>query len=76
MANESRDPNKLAVFEKGIDGHCLNAYAYFKEDMPDITEKLKYLDTDSEFVKVTFDDGSVEYFAKSDPKLQEVLNES
>jgi DNA polymerase-1 len=32
MANESRDKNKLAIFEKGIDGHCLNAYAYFKDE--------------------------------------------
>jgi len=33
MANESRDPNKIAVFDKGIDGHCLNAYAYFKDEL-------------------------------------------
>ena len=32
MANESKDENKIAIFEKGIDGHCLNAYGYFKAE--------------------------------------------
>lgn len=32
----TRDPNKLAVYEKGYDGHCLRAYYYFKDQMPDI----------------------------------------
>lgn len=32
----TKDPNKLAVYEKGMDGHCFNAYNYFKDEMPDI----------------------------------------
>lgn len=32
----TRDSNKLAVYEKGFDGHCLRAAYYFKELMPDI----------------------------------------
>jgi hypothetical protein len=32
----TKDPNKLAVFIDGFDGHCLNTYNYFKELMPDI----------------------------------------
>jgi len=32
IANESEDPNKLNIFLKGIDGHSLNAYGYFKEE--------------------------------------------
>lgn len=32
----TRDPNKLKVYIDGYDGHCLRAYAYFKEQMPDI----------------------------------------
>jgi len=32
IANESKDPNKVNVFLKGIDGHCLNAYGYFKDE--------------------------------------------
>lgn len=32
----SDDPNKKRIFTEGIDGHCLNAYAYYKDQMPDI----------------------------------------
>ena len=34
----SNDPNKKRIFTEGIDGHCLNAYAYYKDQMPDIDE--------------------------------------
>ena len=33
IANLSRDTNKCAVFLQGMDGHCLNAYVYFKEEV-------------------------------------------
>lgn len=32
----TKDPNKLRVYLNGFDGHCLRAYAYFKDQMPDI----------------------------------------
>lgn len=32
IANESQDQNKLNIFLKGIDGHSLNAYGYFKDE--------------------------------------------
>lgn len=32
----TRDPNKLKVYIDGYDGHCLRAFAYFPERMPDI----------------------------------------
>ena len=32
----TRDPNKLKVYIDGYDGHCLRAYAYFQDQMPDI----------------------------------------
>ena len=32
----TKDPNKLAVYEKGYDGHSLRAYTYWSEYMPDI----------------------------------------
>lgn len=32
----TRDPNKLAVYTQGFDGHSLRAYAYYTEQMPDI----------------------------------------
>ena len=34
----TKDPNKLKVYEDGYDGHCLRAYAYFKDQMPDIRQ--------------------------------------
>ncbi len=30
----SRDPNKLKVYIDGFDSHCVNAYAYFSDQMP------------------------------------------
>lgn len=44
----TKDPNKLAVYTKHYDGHCLRAYAYFRDQMPDITEELKGVKPDSE----------------------------
>jgi len=32
IANESKDPNKVNIFLRGIDGHSLNAYGYFKDE--------------------------------------------
>jgi DNA polymerase-1 len=32
----TRDPNKLKVYLDGYDGHCLRAYSYFSDLMPDI----------------------------------------
>ena len=33
IASLSRDTNKCNVFLEGLDGHCLNAYGYFKEEV-------------------------------------------
>ncbi len=33
MASLSRDTNKCAVFTDGLDGHCLNALGYFREEV-------------------------------------------
>ena len=34
----TKDPNKLKVYTDGFDGHCLRAYYYWKEQMPDIQQ--------------------------------------
>lgn len=34
----SDDPMKKKPFTEGVDGHCLNAYGYFKDQMEGITE--------------------------------------
>jgi len=36
----SRDPNKLKVYIDGYDSHCVNAYAYFSDEMPDIVDTV------------------------------------
>ena len=37
----TKDPNKLKVYTDHYDGHCLRAYFYFKDKMPDITQELE-----------------------------------
>jgi DNA polymerase-1 len=37
----TKDPNKLKVYLDGYDGHCLRAYSYFKDQMPDITDDVE-----------------------------------
>jgi len=32
----TKDPNKLKVYTDGYDGHCLRAYSYYPDQMPDI----------------------------------------
>ena len=34
------DPNKIKVYTQGYDSHCLAAYSYFKDDMPDIEDTI------------------------------------
>jgi len=41
MANESKDRNKISIFQDEIDAHCLNAIGYFPEEIPDIIEELE-----------------------------------
>jgi len=36
----TKDPNKLKVYTDGYDGHCLRAYSYFGESMPDIVNTV------------------------------------
>jgi DNA polymerase-1 len=37
----TKDPNKLRVYLDGYDGHCLRAFAYFKDQMPDIQDTVE-----------------------------------
>lgn len=59
----TRDPNKLAVYLDGYDGHCLRAHSYFSAQMPDIvipTEPEKH-----EYFEVLFSSGK-KYMLGSD----------
>lgn len=64
----TKDKNKLKVYTDHYDGHCLRAYSYWKELMPDITKQLDKLDTTEQIYKVTYDDGSVKYLTESEIK--------
>jgi len=33
LANLSKDKNKLAIFQQGLDSHCFNSYGYYKEEI-------------------------------------------
>jgi len=33
LANLSKDKNKLAIFQDGLDSHCFNSYGYYKDEI-------------------------------------------
>ena len=66
----TKDPQKLLVYTDNYDGHCLRSFSYYKEQMPDIEEKMKYADRDCKYFKVTHDDGTIEYFCEEDPMFK------
>lgn len=41
----TKDPNKLKVYTDGYDGHCLRAYSYFGNQMPDIINTVKSINS-------------------------------
>jgi DNA polymerase-1 len=41
----TRDTNKMAVYLDGFDGHCLRAFYYFKDQMPDINLQVKSINS-------------------------------
>lgn len=41
----SKDTNKLKVYLDGYDGHCLRAFYYFREKMPDIIETVESINS-------------------------------
>ena len=41
----TKDPQKLRVYTDGYDGHCLRAYAYWPEKMPDITNTVESINS-------------------------------
>lgn len=48
----TKDPNKLAVYIHGYDGHCLRAFSYWKSKMPDVAKEYDKAKTEEEKVKV------------------------
>ena len=48
----TKDINKVKVYTGGYDGHCLRAFSYFPEHMPDIVQEYETASTEEERVKV------------------------
>lgn len=64
----TKDPNKLKVYLDGYDGHCLRAYYYFKDEMPDIQ-----MHETGKAYKVTYDDGTVKYLHESSDEYRALV---
>jgi len=45
----TKDKNKLKVYTDGYDGHCLRAFSYFREQMPDIIDTVESINSIEEF---------------------------
>jgi len=41
----TKDPNKLKVYTDGYDGHCLRAYSYYGDQMPDILNTVSSINS-------------------------------
>lgn len=41
----TKDKNKLKVYTDGYDGHCLRAFSYFGENMPDIVDTVESINS-------------------------------
>ena len=41
----TRDPMKIKVYSDGYDGHCLRAFGYFKDEMPDIVDTVESINS-------------------------------
>ena len=41
----TKDPNKLKVYEEGLDGHCFRAIKYFPDEMPDIVDTVESINS-------------------------------
>ena len=50
IANLSRDKNKCSIFLDGVDGHCLNSYAYYREEVEAELPRLPE-ENDTDYIK-------------------------
>ncbi len=59
----TKDPNKLKVYTDGYDGHCLRAFSYFKDQMPDIVDTVSSINSIEEKYKHLRQESKVPTFA-------------
>ena len=62
----TKDPNKLVVYENGLDSHSWNAYGYWPEKMPDVHAQMEKSYLQGKFYKTEQPDGSFIYQHESD----------
>lgn len=65
----TKDQNKLKVYLDHYDGHCLRAFSYFSDKMPDIKKDLNLLNQEGKIYKVILDDGSIHFYNENDPEF-------
>lgn len=76
----TKDTNKLKVYIEKYDGHCLRAFAYFPDKMPDVVTQMTFKDTDT-FYEIINNNGSITYMKGSDilqpfgKSVEELYNE-
>ena len=58
IANISNDPNKIAVFTEGLDGHSLAACYYFKEEIIELIGPYNDYKEASRKLKALVDEGN------------------
>ena len=78
IANLSKDQNKCSIFLDGVDGHCLNSYVYFKEEIEAILPR-KESETTTEYLKRYFDEqenGNKQLKATRQKSKQPTLNKA
>jgi DNA polymerase-1 len=75
-ALQTKDPVKLSVFIDGFDGHCLNANAYYAEQMPDIQEQLSEINKEGNTFRITFDNGDIKYYNEFNPEFIKLKKET
>ena len=59
----TKDPNKLKVYTDGYDGHSLRAFAYFKDQMPDIIDTVESINSIQKKYKPQRSDSKAPTFA-------------
>lgn len=59
----TKDPNKLKVYTDGYDGHCLRAFSYFPDRLPDIVDTVESINSIKKLHKVVRQDSKAPTFA-------------
>lgn len=57
-----KDQAKLDIFIYGYDDHCYKTLIYWPQELTQITSKLEDIKESAKYFRVTYDDGSVDYF--------------